>query len=258
IVFTHFTLPHEAQPIEFPSHRASISRCCRDRIRMYASCPSVGLVYVFIAEGYQAVLGDSRPWEGLERERILRDLLNAAIEKHDPTRKVQIVGTRELTPTMAPLSRAATSAGHAKLGTLLLGHGKYMSYDSPKVVEAIIRLARASRFRKEPIFRFDADVDMDDRNVRQLLDYYAQHSSRRYYFFSGGYRCRKPANQIDRLLNSYAVRVAQFCDKDGGAGTLDIDKAEPFLKGLPSIGADPEEQIISGAGLCMSPEAIRA
>jgi hypothetical protein len=60
------------------------------------------------------------------------------------------------------------------------------------------------------------------------------------------------------LLNSYAVRVAQFCSKGGGMETLDIGKAKQFLDDLPAIGGDPYKQVISGAGLCMSPEAIRA
>jgi hypothetical protein len=258
IVFTHFTLPQDAQPVDFRPNEAKIARCCRDRIQMYARCPSVGLVYVFIAEGYQAVLGDDRPWEGLERERILRDLLEHAIQRGDPAGKVQIVGTREVTPTMARLSKAAALAGYARLGALLLGSGRHMYYDSPKVAEAILRLARAEKFGKEPIFRFDADVVVDESSVRQLLDYYARCSKRPYYFFSGGYRSPKPGSRTDWLLNSYPVRVAQFCSKAGGAGSLDIGMACRFLKDLRNIGGDPCRQVISGAGLCMSPDAIRA
>jgi hypothetical protein len=132
-----------------------------------------------------------------------------------------------------------------------------MYYDSPKVVEAIIRLARGRRFGREPIFRFDADVEVDDQNVRRLLEYYARQSRRRYYFFSGGYRSRHPQDERCELLNKYAVRLAQFCDQGGGVATLDKDKARRFLRDLRDIGADPETQVISGAGLCISPEAIR-
>lgn len=163
----------------------------------------MGLVYLFIAEGYQTILGADRPWEGLDKERILRNLLEATIEKQD-TRKIQIVGVQELTPIMARFSRAA----EGELGPLLLGHGRQMSYDSPKIAEAIIRLARPMHCGEEPIFRFDADVELDDENLTQLLRFYEQERGRgnKFYFFSGGYRCRR-ADQIIRFctLSTWAV-----------------------------------------------------
>ena len=147
-------------------------------------------------------LGADRPWEGLDQERVLRNLLEDTIKEQD-TKKVQIVGTQELTPIMARFSRAA----EGELGPLLLGYGKHMSYDSPKLAEAIIRLARPMKFGEEPIFRFDADVEIDRENLFQLLRFYEQEREQRgnkFYFFSGGYRCRT-ADQIHTLLATGGV-----------------------------------------------------
>ncbi|MGB6836992.1 MAG: hypothetical protein WBF66_04730 [Dehalococcoidia bacterium] len=266
LVFTAFTLPHELRSVEDTDKQEGIRKYCLSSIENYAKCESVGLVYLFIPEGYQALLGDTRPWEGLERERLLRQMLERAIRVTGAT-KVQIVGTAELTATMAQFSRRAADLGRERLGNLLLGYGQHLYYDSPKVVEAIIRLARTAKNGNEPIFRFDADVEVDDDNVRTLLEYYSARCDDEFCFFSGGYRARDldPETacelgpeladpEVQRLFNGYAVRVAQFCDK---AGCLDKGKAHRFLKDLPKIGADPEEQVISGAGLYISPEAIR-
>ncbi len=265
IVFTHFTLPRDALPIDDRKKRLKIGEYCDKRINNFADCSSIGLVYLFIAEGYQAILGADRPWEGLNRERILRNLLQDAIDKlptnKAPRDRFQIVGTHELTPVMARLSREAEERREQKLGELLLGHGERLYYDSPKVVEAIIRLARAARPElcgEDPIFRFDADVDVDDKNVKLLLKYQALRSAQNEcYFFSGGYRPPDPPDPIGKLLNGYAVRVAQFCGRGGGTATLMAGIARQFLTDLGKIGADPDKQVISGAGLYISPEAIR-
>jgi hypothetical protein len=224
---------------------------------MYADCHSIGLVYVFMAEGYQAILSSERPWEGLDEERVLREHLEKAVRRLAPD-KIQIVGTRELTPTMASLSRMTKRGEQKELGDLLLGSGRDLNYDSPKVVEAMIRLARATKFHEEPIFRFDADVEVDDENVLCLLNYYDELATKeQYYFFSGGYRCSDPASRAGSLLNAYAVRTAQFWKEVGGVGKLDTRRAKHFLDDLRKIGADPYTQVISGAGLCMSPSAIQ-
>ncbi len=265
IVFTHFTLPRDALPIDDRKKRLKIGEYCDKRINNFADCSSIGFVYLFIAEGYQAILGADRPWEGLNRERILRNLLQDAIDKlptnKAPRDRFQIVGTHELTPVMARLSRVAEERREQKLGELLLGHGERLYYDSPKIVEAIIRLARAARPElcgEDPIFRFDADVDVDDKNVKLLLKYQALRSApNECYFFSGGYRPPDPRDPIGKLLNGYAVRVAQFCGRGGGTETLMAGMAQRFLKDLGKIGADPNKQVISGAGLYISPEAIR-
>jgi len=233
---------------------------------MYDGCDSVGLVYMFISDGYEALLKGDKPFQSLYRDQLLRKALLEARQGH--TKKIEVVRIRELIPTMARLSLGLGHGGEeTQLGNLLLAHGDRLYYDSPKIVEAIIRIARFARFGQEPIFRFDADVEVDDENVKKLLDCYqrlaekadlAYHATQKrdsYYFFSGRYRA-KTKDERDKNFNFTSVRTGMFYSPK--SGRFQHKLAEHFLGTLGAIGADPFNQAISGAGLCISPTAINA
>jgi hypothetical protein len=268
VVFTHLVLPRSSTPLFVEERKEQVRKVCRALVRMYDKCPSVGLVYVFIAEGYQALLSGKKPFQSLYADRLLRDILIE--ERKNSTGKIEIVRIRELVPFMAKLSaefetRRSQGNDERRLGELLLGHGERLYYDSPKLVEAIIRLARFAKKGQEPIFRFDADVEVDQVNVERLLSLYeklakkatgADHSAGNpasHYFRSGGYRART-RTQEDRLFNQTPVRTAQFWDV--GRQELNATLANRFLDELALIGADPRHQVTSGAGLMISFRAI--
>lgn len=251
VVFTHFVMPQGADDLLGRGQRRIVHQECERLIGSYQACPSIGLVYVFIADGYQAILAGKEPWRALDRERRLRRMFARHIGAAGAT-KFQIVGTRELTPTLAALARLAGP----QLARLLLGGGRRMYYDSPKFVEAVIRLARG--FRPEPIFRFDADVMVNEQAVQNLRGFHRRLQERGLYFFSGGYACYPPTMNQKRLLNDYAVRVHHLSDRCRGRYVVNEPVAERFLDELQQVGADQRCQVISGAGLCMSFQAIFA
>ena len=98
-----------------------------------------------------------------------------------------------------------------------------------------------------------------------------------YFVFSGHYKSKGKA-KLDDLLNGYATRVVQLAalpqnaddakDRDKAEAARDPDKAKAptatirrraarqFLNDLPEIGANPNGQVVSGGGLCLSDGAI--
>lgn len=139
---------------------------------------------------------------------------------------------------------------------MFLGGGKTLFCDSPKIIEAIIRLARWSR--PEPILRIDADVEVNDDAVEELIAFHeAQQQAiglHPVYFFSGGYQIHDRESETQEwLLNDFAARVQHICSPSGAAYKKE---AESFLRDLAEVGVDPFDQAISGAGLCMSYDAI--
>lgn len=216
-----------------------------------------------VTEGYQGVLAGRDPWSKLDLERRTMAVLRQAMRAAD-TSKVQLVGISELTPPMSTLERSAKE-GNRSLAGLLLGSKKYLYYDSPKMVEAIIRLARGHKDPSEVILRFDADVSPNQKGIKRLvtyLDSLPTEMRKGYFLFSGGYRHHNPVD----LLNDFAVRTHHFApletkrftriDAESMGCEDRYDMAEKWIEEMKQIGADPCNQVISGAGLCMSHEAI--
>jgi hypothetical protein len=182
-----------------------------------------------------------------------------------------------------------TNIDHGLAQNLHGPNGEF-TYDSPKFVEATIRIARglSPHLAWDPVLRFDADVSPNPTGIQLLLDSYVQiNDLNPYYFFSGGYGNH---SGLPDWINDYAVRthwLAQPGSRDGT--TLKIDESERirmFLADLNELGATqldgspkfyssalklllggtrhpsmPERkspQVISGAGLVMAPRAICA
>jgi len=182
--------------------------------------------------------------------------------------KFQFVGLQQLGPLLEQLKVLAKNKGF-ELQHLLLGGGSQLFYDCPKVPEAFIRIAR--RHKKSPVFRFDADVYVDQNSVQNLLKMYEDlvKENKLYFFFSGTYffhdRRKEP---VEFYLNDYSVRTHFLSKGPNGEDykscvdaphlkyELDVELTAKFINGLPLIGAAPAGQPISGAGLCISPLAI--
>ncbi len=236
----------------------------KEQFALYENCNNVGLVFVFITDGYKGVLSRQKnSWRNLNKERLMRTILEDSIAETG-AKKIQIVGVKELIPTMSGLETAADK-DKTSLASLLLAGEQHLYYDSPKLIEAIIRIARGFHFGNELIFRMDADVKPNDKGFHKLIEYYdtnLKSKGERYYFFSGHYF---DSNQQD-LINDFAVRTHFFSP----AGTKSFikndhetvkykqgyDAALKWLQSLNKVGADPFDQVISGAGLCISQSAI--
>ena len=225
----------------------------------YEKCEMVGLVFIFITDGYKGILAREDSWIDLDKERRMRGVLNEIIEESN-AKKMQIVGVEELIPTMSSLERKAKASG-SSLAQLLLAGEKFLYYDSPKIIEAIIRIARGLRHESELIFRMDADVRPNNTGFIKLLDHYdtlpaASRGERGVFLFSGGYQFHSDPD----LLNDFALRTTCFAPPGSRSLTSSnndlFNVAQQWMGSVKEIGADPYDQIISGAGLCMSPFAV--
>jgi hypothetical protein len=191
-------------------------------VRMYHRLAHVRRVYLFIDDGFKAILNGQWPFNSLKEERRLRETLEGAIQLIGSA-KFQIIGIQELIPLMESLESAtreiAALEAHHNSAFLLLGGGGRVTYDSPKLIEYLIRIWSPD----EPLFRFDQDVEVNDESLEKLL---IRYQAQTHQIFSGGYKSRDDTPEDD-LLNAYAVRVAQFCDPS--SGELETEKAKTFL-----------------------------
>ncbi|MFC1749843.1 hypothetical protein ACFL2V_13670 [Pseudomonadota bacterium] len=168
-----------------------------------------------------------------------------------------------------------------------LGGQNSFTYDAPKFVEAVIRIKRGSgvpELVRSPIFRIDHDVCVNEKAIDVLIKkaIAAMNNLRRSYsFFSGGYGGSEDKNRNKKdPINDYAVRLHWLVDKKNMELSED---GKHFVRDLGEVGAtqvlsDEEmsnamscfvndnrggkvlnrksEQVISGAGLFMTRDAI--
>ena len=101
-------------------------------------------------------------------------------------------------------------AGEPNLTSFLCGKGQRFTYDSPKFVEAVIRLARGRipHLAIDPIIRFDEDVEPNAKSIQILLQEYRETEyDHPFYFFSGTYG---DPDGSDDPINDHAVRTHWF------------------------------------------------
>jgi hypothetical protein len=144
-----------------------------------------------------------------------------------------------------------------ELPRFFCGPAKEFTYDSPKFVEAVIRLARGDtpHLAEYPIVRIDEDAEVNCAAIHSLLDTYEELGRRqRFYFFSGAYG--EPvvesvpkagsAQGAPAYLNNFAVRTHFFTKlstRDGHARgdqvfpTATVQQIKHFLADLDAIGA---------------------
>lgn len=174
-----------------------------------------------------------------------------------------------------------------RLTKFLCGEGDVFTYDSPKFVEAVIRLARGDvpHLAPHPILRVDEDAELNAFAVEALLNAHSSECTRTpFYFFSGQYGSD---SGIDDPINDHAVRVHWFAEVGHRRGEPISDpdqekRISTFLADLSELGATqiPNSsisyssglksvllnrsaatergcpQVISGAGLIMSCRAV--
>ena len=268
VVFTACEVPDKILGSEMARER--LTKEWELKLRDYNSCTQVKLVYVFITDGYRGVLASDKPWTNLQKEHLMRKVLREAIAREKMEGEVQIVGVDELRATLFHLETMAEDESHVKLSQLLLAGEKSLYYDSPKAIEAIIRLARGEKNRDEElIFRLDDDVIPNSIAIENLITYYKslpedQKGKDRYHFFSGGYAVN---HENYDLINDFSIRINHFAplgqinfqsNPNDPVYQAKYDTAKQWLDDLKYIGADPYNHTISGAGLTMSLRAIKS
>jgi hypothetical protein len=281
IVFTHFERENikgksgkqVKNPLENKYQKKEQRKKWRKQLRPYSNskCRNIKLIYIFIIDGYEALLKGEIPFEALMMEKRMRKVLEDVAKELGVKKKLQIIGIEELLPTLAHLQGIAVSH-RKKLNFLLLGGGKTPYYDSPKMVEAFIRLARGTHINTdEVILRIDQDVAVNPKSIDKLIEFHDKYPYRKrkdqYHFLSGNYRFNESIHKPEDLLNDYAIRTHHFLKiKDEKQkkiytkilfrGHPRYDIAKNWLDSIADIGADPYNQVISGAGLSMSLKAI--
>ena len=301
IVFTHLGY---VNPNELANPNRDAHKRLDDFFTKYFECKSeVGLVYIYIDHCVKRLLRNLRrhaakgifaPNQNLHDEDA--ELTNL-VRKKEREKRVEaglkpgegpgfeIIGLHELRTLLDGLHQI-----NPNLLDLLHGAKGIFTYDSPKFVESIVRIARGTtpHLAADPVIRIDADVTPSAPSIAALLrEYQLLDASENFYFFSGGYRSVE--THID-WLNDFAVRThwllpvgtvpAQqnpegwlltrtFLTDLTELGAAQILAVEPkYSTGMQNIMLSPARrkargkfhprsvQVISGAGLVMSPRAI--
>ncbi len=274
VVFTHYRPGSDPDTgkrlsIEQKDDAEIIKDTWRSRLEGFAACAAITHVFVFISEGWQALLkinGPTKTYRELNKDKQLVAILkDAALEAGCTNLRVVPIVFEHLVHVLSALERRSGE----DIRRLLLGAGKTSTYDSPKIVEAFLRIA--GRHTGSPLFRIDEDVDVSDTSFRMLLDAFAAiEKPNAIYVFSGGYGGWDfAADQQRALRNNYAVRTFHLARKQRDEWLVDPEKCGRFLKSVSELGANQafassssggdgeEAQVISGAGLSLSYEAIR-
>ena len=305
VIFCHF---HHKSAEYKPEQRLGaqevdeITKSVLSYYKAYLKCKNIGLIYVYVDTGTRQILhnifrGDEKiniDINELAFEHTVRNILKLAAHQalkelskdktFDPAAapKFQFIGLPHLASLIASLYRMDRD-----LVENLAGRDRdrdNFTYDAPKFVEAVIRLARDSD-NEYPILRFDQDVEVNEDALDILLAKIKNSDIRGYSFFSGGYG----RSGISDPVNDYAVRCHWLANTRKYPNKPPyhlVQNGEHFLRDIGEFGATslpnskkvstsvamknylaelPEgnrstnrdnEQVISGAGLYMSNRAI--
>lgn len=267
------------------------------------SCSNIAIVFIYVSYGIEEYVKAVRqnpkspvalPFKVIESEERIFNALQMAVDiALDNLHSVR--GRRPVASAIPQF----VFVGVGKLASLLnslwlrdpnlvtnlAGQGNF-TYDSPKFVEAVIRLVRATGDQAQhPIVRIDADVQPNQDAIQQIIDQaelLRRHvGARPYWWFSGCYSGNFPNDPV----NDHAVRQQWLIDPDTWSDPARfalLPRAETFLRDLGEFGATQVDssarfstacqsiiesrgrsvnrtvpQVISGAGLVTSVAAIR-
>jgi hypothetical protein len=296
VIFTHIGFPSREPNHKIKEFNGDLqNKLITDNIENFKKIllsKQIGLAYIYVDTGTQMLLESVEAYldakkdqrgvvfelEEMAFEQKTRDILKIAFEdalselqQHVPgfnsaqAPNIQIIGLPHLLSLFQCLINYDPSLVRDLAGRRPTGSFPQFqfSYDSPKFIDAVIRLRRGNDaiLGQSPIFRIDSDVEVNDDAIALLIQeaHTAVHRLNNYHFFSGGYG---NASGIRDPLNDYAVRT-HFLHDVVVSSTL-TSKGEQFLRDLGAFGATQipgytrqSPQVISGAGLYMSRQAIR-
>jgi hypothetical protein len=303
VIFTHLGMtPEYAEKTREAGGRRDLINKVAPIFREYLRCRNVGLVYVYVDVGTKLLIqrlsesvegkGVSFSLKELGLEERTRNCLKVAVD--EATQNLLDDHSVEFHPAQAPRFQFVGLSHLLSLFNALYridpqlirdlaGKDQVFTYDSPKFVEAVIRLRRSPHpiHGRHPIFRFDADVLVNERSIGELLAAVTQswNMASLFNLFSGGYgRHDAPPDP----LNDYAVRLYWLVERTTGELS---ERGLHFLRDLGEIGATQvpgsvqmsaamseyvrrkrggrscnrkSQQVISGAGLFISMDASRS
>ncbi len=317
VVFTHFGGLDSPGGGEFHLKTDELINEYKNVIKSYMDCNigklRIGIVYVYLDWAVKKIIPSIKIREDKDgriefdfpsrysmHENELIDVLRKAEdlakkEAHPDTKLPEIiyVGLTRLVGVLQNLVEVEKSLVEFLGG----GKGSAFGYDSPKFVEAIIRIARGDvpHLAGCPIIRIDEDAKPDIKSIETLVERFSNIVEKRlFYFFSGRY---KRFDHKNDPINDHAVRVHWFFppgtiagdprydDKSDGEFQEGIKQARTFLADLSYLGAWQavdgvyenistkmselikegkiskveriSQQVTSGAGLIMSRRAVR-
>lgn len=230
------------------------------RFQPYLKCNEnevlIGIIYCYIDLGVrQAIPSHGHRFhldpDILETENGLTGILRQAEIKarrdltfsEDRLPKFYFIGLNELVQVLNNLMKVDPD-----LVTFLGSQQHNFYYDSPKFVEAVIRLARGDipHLARHPIIRVDDDATVNPQAISLLLNKFEDVSRRSpFYFFSGKYG--RSDGKYDPV-NDYAVRTHWFFPDGTQAGDdrfsnndtnfmRPVEITKMFLSDLSSLGA---------------------
>jgi len=265
VAFTHFSeMKYREGAKDFGALQNEYRPKYKQIFKSYFLCPEIALVYVYVDWSFKQAAPKIRGKQKFEPDAQL------LVEEQEITGFLGL--TEEQARSEARLEDPSSGAGSPQfiyVGILQLvallnslvevnpqftqyfcGPGQEFTYDSPKFVEAVIRLARGDtpHLAGYPVIRIDEDAEPNPKMVRELLRHYEEISrSQRFYIFSGAYG--RPTIHGDRheqtrpidYLNDFAVRTHFFVKvgtQDGFSLPQEIVKQiEHFLADLDALGA---------------------
>ncbi len=255
VVFTHITISglqvdDLADPNKADAYVEEQAAFCRG----FLACKNVGLVYLFINLGLRELeaerdrksfsmrlktAGRENRVKGLllRAERRAREDFRGSTRSEPHQIEFVHVGIGELVDLLNALIEI-----DPLLVTPVAGPGGVFTYDSPKFLEAALRLARGvdPRLCRQPIVRMDADVLPCGESIDLLLSE-AQNRMRegeKYFFFSGGYTGARRPDPISQ----HAVRTHWFFagidpERHANRWTMAARGCNRFLADLGQVGA---------------------
>lgn len=265
VIFTHFGSLRYFDPGTQDVNQ-SIEKYA-ETLERFMACnrdgPLISIIYIYLDWAVQkAILNLSEESGGklqfaidfglIRQENMLKGILigaermarlNLGLSPSDPP-KVFYIGLNELGAVLDNLVYV-----EPRMPRFLCGSEGHFTYDSPKFVEAVIRLSRSDipHLAGHPIIRVDEDAQINPHNIKLLLDQFIKISGQKpLFFFSGNYR---RSNGIYDPINDYAVRThwffppntepgdKRFADPDDDEFRRGIDLAETFLADLSVLGA---------------------
>jgi len=258
VIFTHFgSLTYK----KYQEDRKALHDLYVPIFQCYLMCERITIVYVYVDEDFRKVTSDiqyDKEKGGfylnsvlMDEDKELRNWLEQEVEqearrqvkKQRPDLKFHFVGLASLIHLLNNIV-----AVDPELTRLLSGRGNRFGYDSPKFVEAVIRLARGDTppLADHPVIRIDEDVHVNPDAITRLLYEYRKISQKTpFYFFSGCYGSPKQSNSTepDDPVNDHAVRIHWFVPNDTKAGPKPeipkdrIKAINHFLADLSVLGA---------------------
>ena len=297
VIFTHIPIPMDEYHNYGAKEASKLINRIKPYIKAHLKCKNIGLVYYYVDTGIRLTLQHLKEKsktlqfsiEELEFEQNTRNCLKLAVdyavkelieESSIPFKRMDAPGFLFIgLPHLLTLIHSLFKI-NPELIKDLAGPDSRFTYDSPKFIEAVIRLVRGAHAAHNnfPVFRIDEDVEVNEKSIKLLIENAVKAEFdpiRTYSFFSGGYGVKKKFDPV----NDYAVRIHWLIDRE----SQELNKkAETFIRDIGEIGATQtheydnsefmkkfinsnyngisanrkSQQVISGAGLYMSRKAI--